>query len=327
MVKLIIEKNDGNQRLDRFLKKYLKNAPLSHIYKLIRKDIKVNGKRAKEADMLEEGDELIFYISQEQLDEYTRVKKKPTVKRQFGIAYEDERILIAEKPFGLLTHGDAREKKNHLANQVCGYLQEKGEYDPGRERTFTPSPVNRLDRNTTGLVVFGKDSESLQILNRMIRDKNRISKIYMTITAGEIKDTLVLSDRMEKNERTNTVKVIPADSETGKTIRTIIRPVATGNGYTLAEVELITGRTHQIRAHLAKAGYPIIGDSKYGNRKINNIVKRKFDQTTQLLHAYKLIFHDMEPPFLYLQGREVIAKLPKDFLRIKGIIFDNDRRK
>lgn len=327
MVKLIIEKNEGNQRLDRFLKKYLKNAPLSHIYKLIRKDIKVNGRRAKEADILEEGDELTFYISQEQLDEYTHVKKKHTAKRQFGIAYEDDRILIAEKPFGLLTHGDAREKKNHLANQVCGYLQQKGDYNPGRERTFVPSPVNRLDRNTTGLVIFGKDSESLQVLNKMIRDKNRISKIYLTITAGEINDILVLSDKMEKDERSNTVKVIPGDSQTGKTMETIVRPVITGNGYTLAEVELITGRTHQIRAHLAKAGYPIIGDTKYGSKKINNIVKKRFNQTTQLLHAYKLIFHDMEEPFLYLQGKEVVAEIPKDFAGIKELIFDNDRRK
>ena len=145
MVKLIIEKNEGNQRLDRFLKKYLKNASLSHIYKLIRKDLKVNGKRAKVETMLEEGDELTFYISQEQLDEYTRVKKTIKAKKQFGIAYEDSRMLIAEKPFGLLTHGDSKEKKNHLANQVCGYLQQNGEYDSGRERVFVPSPVNRLD--------------------------------------------------------------------------------------------------------------------------------------------------------------------------------------
>lgn len=322
MVKLIIEKNDGNQRLDRFLKKYLKNAPLSHIYKIIRKDLKVNGKRAKAESILSEGDELSFYISEDQLNEYTRIKKKPVAKRQFGIAYEDERILVAEKPFGLLTHGDAREKKNHLANQVCGYLQQKGEYDPARERTFVPSPVNRLDRNTTGLVIFGKDSEALQVFNRMIRDKSRINKIYLTITAGEIRDTLILSDKMEKDEKTNTVKVIPSGSEHGKTMDTVVRPVMTGHGYTLAEVELITGRTHQIRAHLAKAGYPIIGDAKYGDFEVNRKVKRKFGQTTQLLHAYKLVFSDMEEPFAYLQGKEITAELPKDFARIKEKIFD-----
>lgn len=322
MVKLIIEKNDGNQRLDRFLKKYLANAPLSHIYKLIRKDLKVNGKRAKVETMLTEGDELTFYISQEQLDEYTRVKKTIKAKKQFGIAYEDERILIAEKPFGLLTHGDSREKKNHLANQVCGYLQQKGEYDPSRERVFAPSPANRLDRNTTGLVLFGKDSESLQVLNRMIRDKSRIRKIYLTIAAGEMKETLHLSDRMEKDERNNRIKVLPADSENGKTMETIVRPILTNGQYTLVEVELITGRTHQIRAHLAKIGHPIIGDAKYGNPRVNQKIKRQFNLTTQLLHAYKLIFGNMDEPFEYLNGKEVTATLPKDFARIKEKLFD-----
>lgn len=324
MVKLIIEKNDGGQRLDRFLKKYLKNAPLSHIYKLIRKDLKVNGKRAKVESMLEEGDELTFYISQEQFDEYMRVKKNSNAKakKQFGIAYEDERVLIAEKPFGLLTHGDSKEKKNHLANQVAGYLQEKGEYDPSRERVFVPSPVNRLDRNTTGLVIFGKDSESLKVLNRMIRDKSRIGKIYLTIAAGEIKETIHLADKMEKDEKTNTIKVLPADSETGKSMETIIRPVQFNGKYTLVEVEIITGRTHQIRAHLAKIGHPIIGDSKYGNRRVNQAIKKEFNLTTQLLHAYKLIFRDMEEPFTYLQGKEVRAALPKDFARIKEKLFD-----
>ena len=245
MVKLTITTNDGSQRLDRFLKKYLKNAPLSHIYKLIRKDVKVNGRRAKAETMLSEGDELALYISEAELEEYRRLKKKTTAKRQFGIAYEDENLLVAEKPFGLLTHGDAREKKNTLANQVCGYLQQKGEYDPAREKVFVPSPANRLDRNTTGLVIFGKNSRALQVLNQMIRDKSRISKFYLTIVSGELKDMLVLSDKMEKDERKNRIRVLPSDSEAGKQMETIVRPVKTRKGFTLAEVELITGRTHQ----------------------------------------------------------------------------------
>ena len=174
MVKLTITENDGNQRLDRFLKKYLKNAPLSHIYKLIRKDVKLNGKRAKADTMLSDGDELVLYIADQQMEEWRQPKKKIIVKRQFGIAYEDDYLLVAEKPMGLLTHGDSREKKNTLANQVCGYLQQKGEYDPAQEKVFVPSPANRLDRNTTGLVLFGKNSIALQTLNRMIRDKEKI---------------------------------------------------------------------------------------------------------------------------------------------------------
>lgn len=322
MVQLTITTNDGNQRLDRFLRKYLKNAPLSHIYKLIRKDIKVNGKRAKEDFMLSEGDELTFYISQQQLDLYRKQKKSAAVKRQFAINYEDKDLLVVEKPFGLLTHGDAKEKKNTLANQVCGYLQQCGQYDPGKERVFVPSPVNRLDRNTTGLIMFGKNSRALQALNRMIRDKSRISKFYLTIVSGELKEKLVLEDRMEKDEKNNQITVLPDSAETGKWMETIVRPVKIKNGYTLVEVEILTGRTHQIRAHLAKAGFPIIGDSKYGKKQVNQKVKQRFGLTTQLLHAYKLVFNDPEESFEYLKGKTFTAALPASFERIKKELFD-----
>ncbi|MCQ4637124.1 RluA family pseudouridine synthase [Anaerovorax odorimutans] len=322
MVKLTITKNESSQRLDRFLKKYLKNAPLSHIYKLIRKDVKVNGKRAGIDTVLEEGDELSLYVSQEKLDEYLKPKKMPAAKRQFGIAYEDENLIIVEKPFGLLTHGDAAEKKNTLANQVCGYLQQKGEYNPGRERTFVPSPVNRLDRNTTGLVLFGKTSDALQLLNKMIRERGRISKQYLTIVAGKLDKPLTLADRMEKDEARNLVKVLPEDAEEGKLMQTIARPLRTKGGFTLVEVELITGRTHQIRAHLSQAGFPIIGDVKYGNRRTNETVKKRFGLTTQLLHAEKLVFRKSEPPLAYLEGKVVRAQLPPSFERIKKELFD-----
>lgn len=322
MVKITITKNESSQRLDRFLKKYLKNAPLSHIYKLIRKDLKVNGKRAKIDTMLEEGDELSLYMSQEQIDQYLKPKKTNQAKRQFGIAYEDENLIIVEKPFGLLTHGDASEKKNTLANQVCGYLQQKGEYNPGRERTFVPSPVNRLDRNTTGLVLFGKNSDSLQVLNKMIRERGQISKQYLTIVAGNMDSPLVLADRMEKDETNNLVKVLPKDDQRGKLMQTVARPLRTKGGFTLVEVELITGRTHQIRAHLEQAGFPIIGDMKYGDRRVNDKVRKRFGLNTQLLHAQTLAFRKAEPPLEYMQGKEVQAQLPPAFERIKKEIFD-----
>ena len=156
MIKITITENQGNQRLDRFLKKYFDRAPLSHIYKLIRKDVKVNGKRQKEDTMLAAGDELTIYLSEEDAKALQTVKKHVKAKRQFRIAYEDENILVCEKPFGLLTHGDHTEKKNHLANQVVDYLIQTGAYQPRLEKTFTPAPANRLDRNTTGLVIFGK---------------------------------------------------------------------------------------------------------------------------------------------------------------------------
>ncbi len=322
MVKLEIHENDGNQRLDRFLKKYLRNAPLSYIYKLIRKDVKVNGKRAKMDTVLYTGDEISLYMEEEQFQSYTEVKKHSTAKRQFGIAYEDENILLAEKPFGLLTHGDAHEKKNTLANQVCGYLQEKGEYNPGREKVFVPSPVNRLDRNTTGLVIFGKNARALQSLNHMIRQKSWVSKRYLTVTWGEIKEELRLVDKMQKDSSSNRISVLPLSEQKGKVMETAVYPIAVHKGFTLAEIDLITGRTHQIRAHLAQKGFPIIGDLKYGSPQINQRVKRDFGLTSQLLHAYKLQFRDTDPFFKYLKDKEFTANPPAYFERIKKELFD-----
>lgn len=173
MFKIEITENQANQRLDRFLKKYFNNASLGTIYKLIRKDVKVNGKRANESTLLANGDELTLYISDETAAGLRKEKRRVKVKKQFKIAYEDNDLLIVEKPFGLLTHGDRTEKKNHLANQVIDYLIEKGDYNPRTETTFVPAPANRLDRNTTGLVIFGKNAAALQKLNRIIREKTK----------------------------------------------------------------------------------------------------------------------------------------------------------
>ncbi|MGN0712089.1 MAG: RluA family pseudouridine synthase [Anaerovoracaceae bacterium] len=322
MVKLIITENEDKQRLDRFLKKYFKNASLSYIYKLIRKDVKINGKRGNAETMLEKGDELSIYIKEEELQSLTARKKTQRAKKQFKIAYEDENILIAEKPFGLLTHGDSVEKKNHLANQVISYLIEQGEYNPAKERTFVPSPANRLDRNTTGLVIFGKNSGSLQALNYMIREKGYVSKYYLTVVAGKLDRELILKDKMEKDGNTNTVTVKPLEEEGGKVMETIARPVEYKNGYTLVEVELVTGRTHQIRAHLGGAGFPIIGDSKYGNRSINKKIADRFGLNTQFLHAYKLVFHHAEEPLEYMEGKVVQGKLPPNLEKIRKELFD-----
>ncbi len=321
MIKISITENEENQRLDRFLKKYFKNASLSHIYKLIRKDIKVNGKRAAIETLLKLGDELAIYIPEEEAEAYQEKKTVSHSKKQFKIAFEDENIIIVEKPFGLLVHGDKTEKKNTLANQVAGYLADKGEYAPGRERTFVPSPVNRLDRNTTGLVIFGKNNKALQSLNQMIRDKGYVRKYYLTIVHGEMKKSLQLKDKMEKDEKTNTVRVIDLETEGGKVMETIAKPLKTAKGYTLVEVELVTGRTHQIRAHLAKAGFPVIGDVKYAIKGQNKKIEQKFKLSTQLLHAYKLCFDDGAAPLEYMKGMEIKANLPANFEEIKDSLF------
>lgn len=343
MIKLTINENQSGQRLDRFLKKYFDAAPLSHIYKMIRKDVKLNGKRATKETMVQTGDTITVYIGEEEAASLQRRQaRRPGQhrgKKQFAVTYEDETLLIVEKPFGLLTHGDSHEKKNHLTNQVIDYLIEKGEYDPRADRTFTPAPAGRLDRNTTGLVMFGKNGPALQALNRLLREKDGIGKFYLTIVAGTLQETLHLTDLMEKDEKKNQIAVLPlqeaahdAASSTGKLMETIARPLLcarySNRPYTLVEVQILTGRTHQIRAQLAHSGYPIIGDTKYGSPAVNRVVRQAFGLHTHLLHAWRLVFGDLavDSPIGRLRGRQVEAALPADFARIKDEIFGKNKK-
>lgn len=321
MKKIIIEKNDSEQRLDKFLKKYLAGAPLSLIYKTIRKDLKVNGKRAKEETMLHEGDELSLYISDEDFEKFTRKKSTPKAKKQFTICYEDDNILIVNKPVGLLTHGDSHEKKNTLANQVIDYLQETGAYVPRLEKTFKPAAVNRLDRNTSGLVIFGKNAMAVKRLNEMTSDKDALHKVYTTIVCGKLEEPVHLKDKMTKDGKENKVSVVPLQGDDGKVMETVVSPLRSANGFTQVKVRILTGRTHQIRAHLAMIGHPIIGDSKYGKYVVNQQVGKKYGLTTQLLHAETLVFNRCPDELKYMEGKEISAPMPKAFEDIVKDIF------
>lgn len=324
MVNVEIRRNEAGQRLDRFMKKYLVNAPLSYIYRAIRKDVKVNGKRSTQDSVLEEGDVVSLYLSEEELSKLTERPARRKAKRQFQIAYEDENIIAVEKPYGLLTHGDRTEKKNHLANQVVDYLIETGAYSPRAEKTFVPASVNRLDRNTTGLVLFGKNAAAVKELNSAIRERTALSKFYLTIVSGEMQGPVVLKDRMTKDRERNIVSIVSGENGEGKVMETVARPVAVRNGFSLAEVEILTGRTHQIRVQLAGAGYPLLGDPKYGDRTVNRKAKAEFGLGAQLLHAYRLKFGRLGGGLEYLCGLEIRAELPDEFRKIGGSIFGAD---
>lgn len=326
MIDIIINENDAHQRLDRFLRKYLPGAQLSYIYKAIRKDVKLNGLRVKNDTMLEAGDSLKLYISDDMLEKLRpekKIGKRNGVKRSFGIAYEDENILIAVKPEGLLTHGNHKEKKDTLVNQITDYLIETGAYIPRVEKTFAPAAVNRLDRNTSGLVIFGKNSSALRTLSNIIRNRNGIEKYYLAIITGELHEKLHLEGKLTKDEELNIVKidsflkrseneVITIENEDihatgGKHIETEVKPLACRNGLTLAEIKLITGRTHQIRAHLAEAGYPILGDGKYDKAGRGVSTARDLELRGQMLHAYRLKFDDNYKAALALKCGTITA--------------------
>ena len=320
MKEIIIGENDAGQRLDRFLKKYLAAAPLSAVYKAVRKDVKVDGVRCKEDYQLSAGQTVQLYLSDAQLSEWTRKAPHAKAKRQFGLVFEDDNIIIVSKPFGLLVHGDKTEKKDTLSNQVIDYLIETGAYLPRNEKSFVPGPANRLDRNTTGIVVFGKNAPAQRELARMFREDGGVSKSYYTIACGALAEEQHLKGKLLKDEARNVCKVLPLEDERGKYIETIVRPVCrskgafgkgkNSRGYTLCDVELITGRSHQIRAHLASIGHPLAGDTKYGGRSFSFAESFLPGSTTQALHAYKIMFGEPQGCLEYLKGRSFKAPLP-----------------
>ncbi len=314
MVKEKININDGGQRLDRYLKKAYKKATLSYLYKMIRKDVKVNGKKQKEDYILQVGDEITIYISEEKHVSLSKSKEEriKEIKRTFDIVFENENLLIVEKPFGLLTHGDGKEKKNTLSNQVLTYLIAKGAYEPKKEKTFVPAPSNRLDRNTTGLVIFSKNAKSGRTINEAIRERDLIRKFYLTIVKGYLDKELCLNHWMIKDQEKNIVTVSEDDfGGVGKEIITKVKPLKSNGEFTLVEVEIPTGRTHQIRSHLLNAGYPLIGDPKYGDKNTNKYFQEEFKLSAQLLHAYKLEFAENLKRELHLDNSN-IKVLPKE---------------
>lgn len=328
MVKITAGENDAGQRFDRFLRKYLKNAPLSVIYRIIRKDAKLNGKRVHRETELAADDEITLYISDDDFAKFTEKKNTsgPPVRRTFRIIYEDDNIIVVNKPTGLLIHGNASEKRNTLVNQVTDYLIQKGEYSPRVEKTFSPAAVNRLDRNTSGLVMFGKNAQSLRALASMIRQRGCVEKHYIAIVRGEYAGPGILTGTITKDEKNNRVAV-GDDAGSGRAIETHIDVVSSADGVSLLDIELVTGRTHQIRAHLAYAGYPLAGDAKYGDEIFNRRMRRDFGINGQFLHAWRLTVKKAESPLGYLAGRTFISELPKQGRLTAEALFGNDWEK
>ena len=286
MKQLTIGKNDAGQRLDKFLTKNLPNLPL--LYKYIRKKrIKVNGKRAEISTRLSEGDVLDLYINDEFFE-----KPEPTYDflhagTNLNILFEDKNVLVLDKPVGLLAHPDDREYVDTLIGRVKRYLYEKGEYDPEAEQSFTPALVNRIDRNTGGIVLAAKNAEALRVLNQKMKDRE-IHKFYLCAVHGTPKPSQgLLKGYLWKDEKKNRVYVYKDFKPGSKTIETKYRVLKSAENMSLVEVELLTGRTHQIRAHFASIGCPLVGDGKYGNNQNN---RKQGGRRKQFLYSYKTVF-------------------------------------
>lgn len=317
-LKIEIGANEAGQRLDKFLRKLLKDVPLSAIFKALRKgDIRVNDKKQKEKYSLEEGD--IVTIKYIQSNRETKINFKQVDSSGLKISYEDDNIALIEKWPGVLVHSDKKNGEATLNDYVLSYLHKKGDYIPENEVTFTPAPCNRLDRNTSGLVFFGKNFESLKLLNEMIRER-KIKKYYCALVKGKIKEGLYKA-YISKDDENNKSTVYDAERPNTKQIAMDVKVIQTNGAFSLLEIELITGRSHQLRAHLAHLGNPIIGDFKYGDKKLNSFFDNKFGLSYQFLYAYKVTFKEVPEKFEYLKNKTIAEGLPPMFKKIKRDVF------
>lgn len=302
-----IQKNDAGQRLDKFLTKAYPNLPQSMLYKSIRKkDIKLNGKRCEISTRLQEGDVLSMFLKEDFFQTSEKAYDFLKAPLKLRILYEDDHVLLVDKQPGLIVHPDENYHFDSLIARIQHYLYDKGEYDPEAENAFAPALVNRIDRNTGGIVIAAKTAEALRVLNQKMKDRE-LDKRYLCLIHGKLdkkEDTMV--DYLEKNEAQNRVYISKHRKETGKTIRTKYRVLEEHETCSLVEVELLTGRTHQIRAHFAHIGHPLLGDGKYGTNKLNKQTNLPY----QALYSYQLTFcFTTDAGSLnYLNGKTVTAK-------------------
>ncbi|KGN02227.1 RluA family pseudouridine synthase [Clostridium novyi A str. 4570] len=317
-MRIEIGPNEAGQRLDKFCRKWLEDVPLGAIFKALRKgDIRVNGKKAKQNYFLEEED----VVETKYIESYKKNKKNVPKKFQevnfssIKIAYEDENMLIIEKWPGVLVHSDKKDGDPTLTDYVLSYLFNKGEYIPENEVTFTPAPCNRLDRNTSGMVIFGKNFKSLKLLNEMIRER-KISKYYNALVKGKIKEGRYEA-YISKDQINNISEIHLNKKPNSKKIAMEVKVIDTVGTFSFLELDLITGRSHQLRAHLSFLGNPIIGDDKYGDRKLNSFFNNKYGLSFQFLYAYKLIFKDCPEELAYMENKIITQALPPIFKKVK----------
>lgn len=304
MREFVINKNDSGQRLDKFLGKAVPKLPKSLLHKYLRlKRIKLNGKRCQNSDFLQENDILTLYINDEFFETKTSTENTATefehIKTKPDIVYEDENIIISYKPRGMDVHRGSETSKDTLIDIIKAYLYQKGEYNPSEENSFSPAVCNRLDRNTTGLVIAAKNSSALRAVNECIRER-KIFKKYLCICVGNFPYKNRIETAYHRKGQHNLVNVRKDKAEGYKKIITEYTVKEEKDGLSLAEINLITGRTHQIRAHLAFLGFPVLGDGKYGNVSVN----KRQGIFYQQLCAYSLELQtDENSPLGYLNGK------------------------
>lgn len=326
MQELHVTANEAGQRLDKLLAKFLNQAPKSFLYKMMRKkNIVLNGKKCTGNEKLKQGDSIKLFFSDETIEKFSAgtyaIPKKEKIN-MLPIIYEDEQVLLMNKPVGVLSQ-KAKDSDVSAVEILINYLMETDQLSKEQFRTFHPSICNRLDRNTSGILVAGKTLPALQEMNCFFKERT-IAKYYRCLVKGRvIKSEDYIKGYLVKDQKTNKVSITKKKTEEGVPIETEYCVIQSNDEVSLLEVHLITGKTHQIRAHLASIGHPIIGDYKYGDKQINEMYRQAYGLKSQLLHAYRLEMPSSNGSLAYLNDKKFVAELPDKFIKIckdKGVL-------
>lgn len=319
MKEIIVKENEAGQRLDKLLRKYLNKAPDSFLYKMLRKkNITLNGKKAAGKEQTVKGDVIRIFLSDETYAKFSEekpVRISGNMLDEKQIIYEDHHILILNKPVGILSQ-KAKPEDISMNEMLISYLLNKGEITQKELRTFRPSVCNRLDRNTSGLLIAGKTLTGLQTMAEVLKNRS-LHKYYQCMVWGRLTEKQKIEGYLVKDEKKNTVTILKEHVPGAKSILTEYTPLELMQQTTFMEVWLITGRSHQIRAHLSSIGHPVIGDSKYGEEKINCYYREKYGLHGQLLHSARMEMPKLSGELSYLSGRTFTAELPAEFEQIR----------
>ena len=284
MRQIEIHSNEAGQRLDKFLGKYLNKAPKSFLYKMLRKkNITRNGKKADGAELLATGDQIRFFLADDTIEKFREEVPEIRAGGMLDIIYEDADILVINKPVGMLSQ-KAKEGDVSLVEEVMAYTLASGRLTDEQLRTYKPAVCNRLDRNTSGIVIAGVSLYGLQHMSALLRERG-LDKYYWCLVCGEVKESALIRGYLKKDEASNKVEVLRSEREGADPIETEYHPLKTNGRVTLLSVKLITGKSHQIRAHLASIGHPVVGDYKYGTETVNRRFCSKYGVRSQMLHA------------------------------------------
>ncbi len=330
MRELIIDENSSGQRLDRFLGKYMTKAPTSFFYKMMRKkNITLNGKKCEGTERVQTGDVVKLFLADETIEQFREPAKiqtkpstsgnlrngiKPPSEVKLNIVYEDKDIVLVNKPAGMLSQ-KAQPEDFSLTEYLINYLLNSGKISQTQLDTFRPSVCNRLDRNTSGMVICGKSLRGSQEMSKLLKNRT-LRKRYLCLVKGVLKGEQRIEGYLTKDEKTNQVTVHKTPVENSVPIVTVYRNLLDNDQVTLLEVELITGKSHQIRAHLASIGHGIIGDTKYGDASLNRTFSDRYGLRIQLLHAWKVNFPNMSEGFERLSRKEFTANVPPVMKRV-----------